>query len=71
MTDEKALETLISLYNDIDKNNHLFVGTINPELIKVAIKALEYKISSSIIVDEITIKWIINKEKYYDNYSLH
>ncbi len=56
MTDEKALETLISLYNDIEKNNHLFVGTINPELIKVAIKALEYKISTMTIVDEITIK---------------
>jgi len=54
MTDEKALEALINLYNDIDKDNHLFVGTINPELIKVAIKALEYKISSRIIVDEIT-----------------
>ena len=56
MTDEKVLEALISLYNDIDKDNHLFVGTINPELIKVAIKALEYKISTRIIVDEITIE---------------
>lgn len=56
MTDKNALEALINLYNDIDKDNHLFVGTINPELIKVAIKALEYKISSSIIVDGITIE---------------
>ena len=56
MTDEEVLEALISLYNDIDKDNHLFVGTINPELIKVAIKALEYKISTRIIVDEITIE---------------
>ncbi len=56
MTDEKALEALINLYNDIDKDNHLFVGTIDPELIKVTIKALEYKIRSRIIVDEITIK---------------
>ena len=56
MTDEKVLETLKNLYNDIDKDNHLFVGTINPELIKVAIKALEYKISTRIIVDGITIE---------------
>ena len=56
MTEEKALETLISLYNDIDKDNHLFVGTIDPELIKVAIKALEYKIRSRIIVGEIRIE---------------
>ena len=56
MTDENALEALVNLYNDIDKDNHLFVGTINPELIKVAIKALEYKISSRIIIDEITIE---------------
>lgn len=41
MTYEKALETLISLYNDIDKDNHLFVGTINPEMIKIAINAIE------------------------------
>lgn len=56
MTDEKALEAFKNLYNDIDKDNHLFVGTINPEFIKVAIKALEYKISTRIIVDEITIE---------------
>jgi hypothetical protein len=56
MTEEKALEAFISLYNDIDKDNHSFVGTINPELVKVAIKALEYKISTRIIVDEITIE---------------
>lgn len=56
MTEEKVLEALISLYNDIDKDNHLFVGTINPEIIKVAIKALEYKISTRIIVDEIRIE---------------
>ena len=40
----------------------MFVGTINPELIKVAIKALEYKISTRIIVDEITIEWIFDSE---------
>ena len=44
MTDEKAFEEFKNLYNDIDKDNHLFVGTINPEMIMVAIEALEYKI---------------------------
>ena len=41
MRKEKALEAFKNLYKDIDKDNHLFVGTINPEMIKVAIDALE------------------------------
>ena len=41
MTEEKALEACKNLYNDIDKDNHLFVGTINPEMIKIAINAIE------------------------------
>ncbi len=41
MTEEKALEAFKNLYNDIDKDNHLFVGTINPEMIKVAINCIE------------------------------
>ena len=41
MTEEKALEAFKNLYNDIDKDNHLFVGTINPEMIKIAINAIE------------------------------
>lgn len=56
MTEEKALEAFENLYNDIDKDNHLFVGTINPEMIKVAIEALKYKISTRIIIDSITIE---------------
>jgi hypothetical protein len=56
MTEEKALEMLISLYNDIDKDNHLFVGTINPEMIIAAIDALEQKIATRIITDSITIE---------------
>ena len=56
MTEEKALIALKNLYNDIDKDNHLFVGTIDLEMIMVAIKVLEYKISTRIIVDEITIE---------------
>ena len=56
MTEEKALEAFKNLYNDIDKDNHLFVGTINPEMVKAAIEALEYKIGTRIITDSITIK---------------
>ena len=41
MRKEKALEAFKNLYKDIGKDNHLFVGTINPEMIKVAIDALE------------------------------
>lgn len=41
MTKEKALEAFKNLYEDIDKDNHLFVGTINPEMIQVAIDAIE------------------------------
>lgn len=56
MTEEKALIALKNLYNDIDKDNHLFVGTIDPEMIMVAIKALKYKISTRIITKTITIE---------------
>ena len=41
MTKEVALDAFKRLYEDIDKDNHLFVGTINPEMIKIAIDAIE------------------------------
>ena len=44
MTLEKALEGFRSLYEDIDKENWLFVGTINPDMIKIAIDAIDYQI---------------------------
>lgn len=56
MTDEKALEGFKNLYNDIDKDSHLFVGTINPEMIIAAIDALKQKIATRIITDSITIE---------------
>lgn len=56
MSEEKALEAFKQLYEDIDKDNWLFVGTINPEMIMVAIKALEYKISTRIITGTIRIE---------------
>ena len=46
MTDERALCGFKNLLNDLDKDNGLFVGTINPEIIKVAICAIENKIKA-------------------------
>ena len=44
MTLEKALEGFKELHKDIDKDNWLFVGTINPEMVQIAIDAIDYKI---------------------------
>ena len=44
MTVEKALESFRELKNDIDKTNNLFVGTINPDWIQMAIDAMEKQI---------------------------
>ena len=41
MTNEEAIKSFKNLYEDIDKENHLFIGTINPEFIMMAIQALE------------------------------
>ena len=41
MSYKKALEAFKQLYKDIDKDNWLFVGTINPEMIKIAIDSIE------------------------------
>ena len=40
MDDKTALNGFKNLLNDIDKDN-LFIGTINPEMIKVAISAIK------------------------------
>ena len=40
MTNKKALESFEKLLKDIELDNHLFVGTINPEFIEAAIEAL-------------------------------
>ena len=44
MSKEHALKELKRMYDDIDKDNHLFIGTIPPEMIAVAIEALEAQI---------------------------
>lgn len=41
MTNKEALKAWEEFYNDIDKEEWLFVGTINPEMVSLAIKALE------------------------------
>ena len=67
MSYEKALEAFKQLYEDIDKNNWLFVGTINPDMIQVAIDAIEYVCKSIRINpnDCGTIGgWIINENDH-------
>ena len=44
MTNKKALEGFEKLLKDIEPDNHLFVGTINPEFVEAAISALEKQI---------------------------
>ena len=56
LTDEDALDAFKRLYDDIDKNNWLFVGVINPEMIRIAIEAISEKINSRIITRTIIIK---------------
>ena len=41
MTREEALSAWKQLRNEIEGENHLFVGTINPEMVDLAIAALE------------------------------
>lgn len=41
MTKESALKAWIELLSEIDKDNWLFVGTINPEMVRIAIEAIE------------------------------
>ena len=41
MTNKEALKAWKKILAEIDKENWLFVGTINPEMVSLAIKALE------------------------------
>lgn len=40
MTQEEALKAFEKMYGEIDKENWLFIGTINPQMVEHAIKAL-------------------------------
>ena len=44
MTNEEAREAWKKLYSEINKDNWLFVGTINPEMVILAIKALGHEV---------------------------
>lgn len=41
MTKEEALKAFEKMLSEIDKDNWLFVGTINPQMVEWAIKALK------------------------------
>ena len=40
MTQEEALKAFEEMYSEIDKENWLFVGTINPQMVEHAIQVL-------------------------------
>lgn len=42
---EKVLESFERMYTEIDPENHLFVGTINPQMVIRAINALRKELS--------------------------
>lgn len=44
MTLEKALDAWKQMLSEIDKENWLFVGTINPEMVQIAIDAIQKEI---------------------------
>ena len=41
MTNEEAIKAWKEMRSEIDSDNWLFVGTINPQMVDMAIKALE------------------------------
>lgn len=41
MTKQKALEAWKKMLTEIDEKNWLFIGTINPQMVEIAIEAIE------------------------------
>lgn len=41
MTKQKALEAWKKMLSEIDKDDWLYVGTINPQMVEIAINAIE------------------------------
>ena len=41
MTKAKALEAWEKMLKEIDKDNWLFVGTINPQMVEIVIEAIK------------------------------
>ena len=52
MTNKKAIEGFEKLLKDIEPDNHLFVGTINPEFVEAAISALMKQIPKKTLTYE-------------------
>ena len=47
MTKAEALESFEKLLEEIDKDNWLFIGTINPQLIEMAISSLQKELGET------------------------
>ena len=47
MTKEKALEAWEKMLEEIDKENWLFVGTINPQMVEIAIEAIKRELGET------------------------
>jgi hypothetical protein len=43
----EALEAWKKMLEEIDKDNWLFVGTINPQMVEIAIKALQKELGET------------------------
>ena len=80
MTREDILKAFQQLRNDIDSDNWLFVGTINPQMVDMAIDALaqpERKKGKWIENDNGTWScdqchsWIPDEQHYYANWCLY
>ena len=47
MTKAEALESFEKLLEEIDKDNWLFIGTINPQMIEMAISSLQKELGET------------------------
>ena len=63
MDKETALQAWKQMRSEIDPDNWLFVGTINPEMVDRAIEALETVIKEETNLPEIPDSWVPVSEK--------
>ena len=63
MDRETALQAWKQMRSEIDSDNWLFVGTINPEMVDRAIEALETVIKEETNLPEIPDSWILCSKK--------
>ena len=64
MTRDKAIQAWKCMRNEIDNENWLFVGTINPQMVDMAIEALQTK------AEWVPVKWheITDEEREREGY---